>query len=142
MKRMVAVDLVWLLMMTALSAGPVWAWSHSGRYGSASGGGGSWSASGERGGSASGGGGSWSGSGYRGGSASGGGGSWSGTGAYGGSASHTRGEGTTATHRYVDTATHATGSGQTSITNPDGGPATATHRNGPDAGSHDREPRI
>jgi hypothetical protein len=75
------------LLIAALSPGPAGAWSHSGRYGSASGGGGSWSASGYRGGSASGGGGSWSGSGYRGGSASGGDGSWSAHGAYGGSAS-------------------------------------------------------
>ena len=62
-------------------------WSHAGAFGTASGGGGSWSASGYRGGSASGGGGSWSGSGFRGGSASGGGGSWSGTGFRGGTAS-------------------------------------------------------
>ena len=57
------------LLIAALSCGPVAAWSHSGKYGSASGGGGSWSGSSDRGGSASGGGGSWSGSGYRGGSA-------------------------------------------------------------------------
>ena len=63
------------------------AWFHAGAYGTASGGGGSWSAHGWRGGSASGGGGSWSGTGYRGGTASGGGGSWSAHGAYGGSAS-------------------------------------------------------
>jgi hypothetical protein len=47
------------LLITALACGPVGAWSHSGAYGSASGGGGSWSASGASGGSASGGGGSW-----------------------------------------------------------------------------------
>jgi hypothetical protein len=75
------------LLITALACGPVGAWSHSGAYGSASGGGGSWSASGARGGSASGGGGSWSGEGARGGTASGGGGSWSGEGARGGTAS-------------------------------------------------------
>lgn len=67
--------------------GAAFGWSHSGAYGTASGGGGSWSASGYRGGSASGGGGSWSASGFRGGSASGGGGSWSGTGFRGGTAS-------------------------------------------------------
>jgi hypothetical protein len=50
------------LLITALSCAPAAAWSHAGRWGSASGGGGSWSASGYRGGSASGGGGSWSGS--------------------------------------------------------------------------------
>jgi len=92
------------LLITALTCGPAAAWSHSGAWGTASGGGGSWSASGHRGGSASGGvgswsgtgfrgstasgsGGSWSASGYRGGSASGGGGSWSGTGYRGGTAS-------------------------------------------------------
>lgn len=63
------------------------AWSHSGAFGSASGGGGSWSASGYRGGSASGSGGSWSGTGFRGGTASGSDGSWSANGARGGSAS-------------------------------------------------------
>jgi len=68
---------------------PAWAWSHSGRYGSASGGGGSWSASGWRGGSASGGDGSWNAHGAYGGSASGGDGSWSAHGADGGSAYHT-----------------------------------------------------
>jgi hypothetical protein len=80
------VSLVSLLVM-ALSCGPVAAWSHAGAWGTASGGGGSWTASGYRGGSASGGEGSWSGTGFRGGTASGGGGSWSATGAYGGSAS-------------------------------------------------------
>ena len=49
--------------------GAAFGWSHSGAYGTASGGGGSWSASG-----------------YRGGTASGGGGSWQATGAYGTSA--------------------------------------------------------
>ena len=63
------------------------AWVRAGRYGEASGGGGSWSAYSWRGGSASGSDGSWSGTGYRGGTASGGGGSWSAHGAYGGSAS-------------------------------------------------------
>ena len=48
-------------LLSALACGPAGAWSHSGAYGTASGGGGSWSASGTRGGSASGGGGSWSG---------------------------------------------------------------------------------
>jgi hypothetical protein len=66
---------------------PADAWMHSGHYGSASGGHGSWSASGYRGGSASGGDGSWSAKGAWGGSASGGDGSWSAHGAYGGSAS-------------------------------------------------------
>jgi hypothetical protein len=75
------------LTVAAVTGGPVAAWSHAGRWGTASGGGGSWSASGYRGGSASGGGGSWSASGFRGGSASGGGGSWSGTGYRGGTAS-------------------------------------------------------
>ena len=75
------------LMITALSSGPAAAWFHAGRFGAASGGGGSWHAEGFRGGSASGGGGSWHGEGFRGGSASGGGGSWSGEGFRGGSAS-------------------------------------------------------
>jgi hypothetical protein len=74
-------------LITGFSCGPAAAWYHAGAYGTAHGGGGSWSASGYRGGSASGGGGSWSGSGYRGGTASGGGGSWHANGAYGGSAS-------------------------------------------------------
>ena len=64
-------------LLSALACGPAGAWSSAGRFGTASGGGGSWSASGFRGGSASGGGGSWSGTGFRGGTASGGGGSWS-----------------------------------------------------------------
>jgi len=76
------------LLVTALPCGPAAAWSHAGYHGTASGGGGSWSASGNRGGSASGGGGSWSGTGYRGGTASGGGGSWSGTSASGSTAYH------------------------------------------------------
>jgi hypothetical protein len=63
------------LLLTALCCGSAAAWSHSGRWGSASGGGGSWSASG-----------------YRGGSASGGGGTWSGTTAYGTSAYHSPGD--------------------------------------------------
>lgn len=63
------------------------AWYHSGYYGTASGGGGSWSAHGWRGGSASGGGGSWSGTGWRGSTASGGGGSWTAHGVNGGTAS-------------------------------------------------------
>src|SRR5215831_975460 len=88
-----------ILLSIPLSCGPAAAWSHSGAYGSASGGGGSWSASGYRGGSASGGGGSWSGSNWRG-SASGSEGTSSFQGNWGGSASHTAGEGTTATGRY------------------------------------------
>jgi hypothetical protein len=103
MKRQVIIGFAgWLL--TGLTSGPALAWYHAGHYGTASGGGGSWSAQGWRGGSASGSGGSWSGTGwrgstasgsggswnaqgYRGGSASGGGGSWNATGAYGGTAS-------------------------------------------------------
>ncbi len=75
------------LLVTALAVGPAGAWSHAGRWGSASGGGGSWSAQGYRGGSASGGGGSWSGTGFRGSTASGGDGSWNAQGYRGGSAS-------------------------------------------------------
>ena len=75
------------LVLVALPAATASAWSHSGAYGSASGGGGSWNASGYRGGSASGGGGSWSGTGFRGSTASGSDGSWSGSGFRGGSAS-------------------------------------------------------
>lgn len=74
-------------LLTLALPGAALAWSHSGAFGTASGGRGSWSASGYRGGSASGGDGSWSGSGFRGGSASGGDGSWSGTGFRGGTAS-------------------------------------------------------
>jgi len=74
------------LAMGTLSITPAFAWMHTGRYGTASGGDGSWSAHGWRGGSASGGGGSWSGTGWRGGTASGGGGVWHATGANGGSA--------------------------------------------------------
>lgn len=78
------------------------AWAHAGRWGTASGGGGSWSAHGWRGGSASGGGGSWSGEGWRGGTASGGDGSWKAKGAYGGKASG--GDGSwSATNRYGST---------------------------------------
>jgi len=75
------------LMSMALPLHSASAWSHSGYYGTASGGGGSWSAHGYRGGSASGGGGSWSGHTAYGGTASGGGGSWSAHGASGGYAS-------------------------------------------------------
>ena len=75
------------LLITALTCGPAAAWSHRAAGGTASGGGGSWSASGYRGGSASGGGGSWSGTGFRGSTASGGGGSWSASGFRGGTAS-------------------------------------------------------
>jgi len=74
------------LMSMALPLQSASAWSHSGYYGTASGGGGLWSAHGYRGGSASGGSGSWSGHTAYGGTASGGGGSWSAHGAYGGSA--------------------------------------------------------
>ncbi len=63
----------------AVGAGDANAWFHAGPAGTASGGGGSWSAHGWRGGSASGGGGSWSAQGWRGGTASGGGGAWHGT---------------------------------------------------------------
>jgi len=79
------------LLITTLSCGPAWAYSH------ASGGHGSWSASNSRGGSASGGGGSWSASGAHGGSASGGGGSWSAS-RYGSTAYHSSYYGTTAYH--------------------------------------------
>jgi hypothetical protein len=49
--KMIVVSLVSLLIM-ALTCGPAAAWSHAGRWGTESGGGGSWSASGYRGGSA------------------------------------------------------------------------------------------
>jgi hypothetical protein len=49
MKKRITVGLVWSLI-TVLSGVPAWAWSHAGRYGSASGGGGSWNASSDRGG--------------------------------------------------------------------------------------------
>lgn len=62
-------------------------WHAQGARGTASGGDGSWSATGYRGGSASGGDGSWNATGYRGGTASGGDGSWSAHGAGGDSAS-------------------------------------------------------
>jgi hypothetical protein len=75
------------LLTVALPAHSAFAWAHAGRWGTASGGGGSWQAHGWRGGSASGGGGSWNAHGAYGGSASGGGGSWHANGAYGGSAS-------------------------------------------------------
>ena len=72
------------------------AWTHSGYYTNAAGGGGSWAAHGFRGGSAQGGGGSWSAQGAHGGSAQGGEGSWSAHSAYGGSASG--GEGSWSAH--------------------------------------------
>jgi hypothetical protein len=78
------------VLSIALLATPVaaaLAWSHAGYYGTASGGGGSWSAHGYRGGSASGGDGSWNANSAYGGHASGGGGSWNATSAYGGHAS-------------------------------------------------------
>lgn len=78
----IIIALIGVLMTTSSAA----AWVHAGFRGVASGGGGSWSATGFRGGSASGGGGSWSAQGYRGGEASGGGGSWHAEGAYGGAA--------------------------------------------------------
>ncbi len=62
-------------------------WNAQGWRGTASGGDGSWSATGYRGGSASGGGGSWHAAGAYGGTASGGEGSWHANGAYGGTAS-------------------------------------------------------
>jgi len=79
-----------ILFYGLLVTAPVYSaypWAHAGRWGSFSGGGGSWSAHGWRGGYASGGGGSWSGHGWRGGSASGSGGSWSANGWRGGTAS-------------------------------------------------------
>ena len=85
-------------LLVALACGPAGAWSHSGAFGSASGGGGSWSGSGFRGGSASGGEGSWSGHGAFGGSASGGGGSWSASGASGTTAYYSSAYSTTAYH--------------------------------------------
>jgi hypothetical protein len=63
------------------------AWMHSGAFGSASGGGGSWNAQSWRGGTASGGEGSWHAQGAAGGTASGGEGEWHGTTAYGTQAS-------------------------------------------------------
>ena len=54
---------------------------------------------------------------------------WSHAGSYG-SVSHVQGEGTTATNRYGATATHATGSGQTSFSNSYGGSATHTYGQG------------
>jgi hypothetical protein len=75
------------LLAIALPGEPANAWMHAGRYGTASGGGGSWQAHGWAGGSASGGGGSWHATGAYGGTASGGGGSWKAEGAYGGHAS-------------------------------------------------------
>ena len=93
------------VLLSALVCGPAGAWSHAGRFGTASGGGGAWSAQGFRGGAASGGEGAWSGTGFRGGTASGGGGAWRAQGAYGGSAAGGRGAwsatgpaGTTAYH--------------------------------------------
>jgi len=50
--------------------------------------------------------------------------------AWGGSETHTYGQGTTATGRYGDTATHQEGSGSTSFTNPYGGSATHTYGQG------------
>jgi hypothetical protein len=90
MKR--AIPVLASLALVALAAHDASAWVRAGGFGTASGGGGSWSAHGWRGGSASGGDGSWSATGYRGGTASGGGGSWSAHGAYGGSAYGSGGE--------------------------------------------------
>src|SRR5262245_32562472 len=96
------------LLIAALPCGRAAGWAHAGRWGTASGGGGSWSASGWRGGSASGGGGAWRGTGWRGGTASGGGGSWNAHGAYGGSASG--GEGSWSAHSaYGGSAYHSPG---------------------------------
>ena len=75
------------LVSLVLLPRPAGAWMHAGRWGTASGGGGSWDAEGWHGGSASGGDGSWHARGAWGGSASGGDGSWSGHGADGGYAS-------------------------------------------------------
>src|SRR5215813_8291358 len=86
MMKKALLGLVGLLAVTLFDQS-AHAWMHAGRYGTASGGGGSWQAHGWNGGSASGGGGSWSAHGAYGGSASGGGGSWHATGAYGGTAS-------------------------------------------------------
>jgi hypothetical protein len=98
------------LLITALTCGPATAWSHAGRWGTESGGGGSWSASG-----------------YRGGSASGGGDSWSATGAHGDTATHTAGSGsTTVTNPYVGSATHYCGEG-TTVTSASGTTAYAYH---------------
>ena len=89
MNKLILAGLVSTLAISV--AADAFAWSASGVRGSASGGGGSWSASGRYGGSASGGRGSWSATGARGGTASGGGGSWSATGARGGTASRGHG---------------------------------------------------
>ena len=75
------------LVSLVLAPRPAGAWMHAGRWGTASGGGGSWDAEGWHGGSASGGDGSWHARGAWGGTASGGDGSWSGHGADGGYAS-------------------------------------------------------
>ncbi len=116
------------LLIATLAPRPAAAWSHSGYHGSASGGGGSWSASGRYGGSASGGGGSWSGTGARGGTASGGSGSWSAHGAAGGSASG--GDGTWSSHSAYGTSTYHTSGyygGATTHTNYYGGSSATYH---------------
>ena len=83
----VAPSLAWMHGGGAHWEGNASSWHAQGFRGAASGGDGSWSATGYRGGSASGGDGSWHATGYRGGTASGGDGSWSAHGADGGSAS-------------------------------------------------------
>ena len=108
------------VLITALSFGPAAAWSHSGHYGSASGGGGSWDASG-----------------YHGGSASGGGGSWNASNAYGGTASHTRGDGTAATSSGGTTAAHYTGSGPDELQQP-----VRRHRHPHLRTGHERDERV
>jgi hypothetical protein len=115
------------LLIATLAPRPASAWSHSGYHGSASGGGGSWSASGRYGGSASGSGGSWSGTGRYGGTASGGDGSWSAHSAAGGSASG--GDGTWSSHSAYGTSTYHTSGyygGATTHTNSYGA-TTATY---------------
>src|SRR3954454_15334711 len=93
------------LVSLVLLPRPAGAWMHAGRWGTASGGGGSWDAEGWHGGSASGGDGSWHARGAWGDSASGGDGSWSGHGADGGHASG--GEGSwSATTPYGNEAYH------------------------------------
>ena len=82
-----AIPVLMGLALAVLAVHEASAWVRAGRYGEASGGGGSWSANTWRGGSASGSDGSWSAHGWRGGSASGSDGSWNATGYRGGTAS-------------------------------------------------------
>ena len=111
-------------LIVVASCGSAYGWSHTGYRGTASGGGGSWSASGYRGGSASGGDGSWNASGFRGGTASGGGGSWSGTGYRGGTASG--GDGSWSAHG-ADGGYASGGGGSWQAHGADGGSAYGTH---------------